>query len=121
MSDAARSRILTLVFADLAGSTSLKTRRGDKAVGELIARHRVHVGRLAAEHGGRIVDWAGDGCFLTFETPSSAVSFGLGLQQLHDAESDLPAVRVGMHMGEVSEGPGADVDPKRLGRELGVR
>ena len=30
------SRILTLVFADLMDSTSLKTQRGDQAVGELI-------------------------------------------------------------------------------------
>ena len=85
----------------MAGSTSLKTQHGDQAVGELIARHRTHVGHLAARCGGRVVDWAGDGCFLTFETPSSAVSFGLGLQQVHAAESDLPAVRVGIHMGEV--------------------
>jgi hypothetical protein len=37
------SRILMLVFTDLADSTGLKTRRGDQAVGELIARHRAHV------------------------------------------------------------------------------
>ena len=116
MSDGGRSRILTLVFADLAGSTSLKTQHGDQAVGELIARHRTQVGRLAAECGGRIVDWAGDGCFLTFETPSSAVSFGLGLQEVHAAASDLPAVRVGLHMGEVTErnGPDGDADHPRV-------
>ena len=34
------SRILTLVFTDLADSTALKTQRGDQAVGELITRHR---------------------------------------------------------------------------------
>ena len=74
MSDVAgTSRILTLVFTDLADSTALKTERGDQAVGELIARHRAHVRRLAADAGGRIIDWAGDGCFLTFETPSAAV------------------------------------------------
>ena len=73
MTDAAGiSRILTLVFTDLADSTALKTRRGDQAVGELITRHRAHVSRLAAESGGRIIDWAGDGCFPTFETPSAA-------------------------------------------------
>jgi len=65
------SRILTLVFTDLADSTGLKTQRGDQAVGALITRHRVHVRRLAAEAGGRVIDWAGDGCFLTFETPSA--------------------------------------------------
>lgn len=87
------SRILTLVFTDLADSTALKTRRGDQAVGELITRHRAHVQRLAAESGGRIIDWAGDGCFLTCETPSAAVLFALRLQQAHGDEPDLPGVR----------------------------
>ncbi len=80
MTDAAgRSRILTLVFTDLVDSTALKQRQGDQAVGALIERHRALVRQLAAESGGRIVDWAGDGCFLTFETPSAAVSFALRL------------------------------------------
>jgi class 3 adenylate cyclase len=107
---AGSSRILTLVFTDLADSTALKTRRGDQAVGELIARHRAHVRRLAAESGGRIIDWAGDGCFLTFETPSAAVLFALRLQQAHSEEPDLPGVRTRIHMGEVSELPGPDGD-----------
>ncbi|MBI3682551.1 MAG: hypothetical protein HY235_19400, partial [Acidobacteria bacterium] len=104
------SRILTLVFTDLADSTALKTQRGDQAVGELITRHRAHVQRLAAESGGRIIDWAGDGCFLTCETPSAAVLFALRLQQAHGEESDLPGVRIGMHMGEVSERPNPEGD-----------
>ncbi len=104
------SRILTLVFTDLADSTALKARRGDQAVGELITRYRTHVQRLAAESGGRIIDWAGDGCFLTCETPSAAVLFALRLQQTHGEESDLPGVRIGMHLGEVSERPDPDGD-----------
>jgi TolB-like protein/class 3 adenylate cyclase/Flp pilus assembly protein TadD len=104
------SCILTLVFTDLADSTALKTQRGDKAVGELITRHRAHVRRLAADSGGRIIDWAGDGCFLTFETPSAAVLFALRLQETHCDEADLPGVRTGIHMGEVSERPGPDGD-----------
>jgi class 3 adenylate cyclase len=104
------SRILTLVFTDLADSTALKTQRGDQAVGELITRHRAQVRRLAAESGGRVIDWAGDGCFLTFETPSAAVLFALRLQQVHREEPDLPGVRTGIHMGEVSERPGPDGD-----------
>jgi TolB-like protein/class 3 adenylate cyclase/cytochrome c-type biogenesis protein CcmH/NrfG len=106
----AASRILTLLFTDLADSTALKTKRGDQAVGELLARHRAHVQELAAESGGRIVDWAGDGCFLTFETPSAAVLFALRLEQMHADEPDLPGVRIGVHMGEVSERPGPDGD-----------
>src|SRR5678815_3629252 len=94
-----QSRILTLVFTDLAESTGLKRKRGDQAVGELIARHRGHVRRLAAESGGHVIDWAGDGCFLTFETPSVAVLFALRLQHAHGEEPDLPGVRTGIHMG----------------------
>ena len=58
---AAASKILTLVFTDLADSTALKTERGDRAVAELITRHRTLVRRLASESGGRVIDWAGDG------------------------------------------------------------
>ena len=100
-----RSKVLTLVFTDLADSTALKTEHGDQAVGELIERHRGHVTQLADRCAGRVIDWAGDGCFLTFDTSSAAVTFGLKLQQVHHYESDLPGVRVGVHMGEVTERP----------------
>ena len=110
------SRILTLVFTDLADSTALKTQQGDQRVGELIARHRALVSTLAAASAGRVIDWAGDGCFLTFETPSAAVTFALRLQQAHSEEPDLPGVRTGIHMGEVSErsGPGGNGAPPRV-------
>jgi WD40 repeat protein/class 3 adenylate cyclase len=95
--------MLTLVFTDLAGSTALKSSLGDQTVAGLIARHRGHIEGLASRQGGRIIDWAGDGCFLTFETSSAAVLFALALQQAHTAEPGLPGVRVGVHIGEVSE------------------
>ena len=106
------SRILTLVFTDLVDSTALKRQRGDQAVGELVDRHRALVAGLATESGGRIIDWAGDGCFLTFETPSAAAGFSLRLQQVHAAEGDLPPVRVGVHMGEVTERPAPEASSK---------
>ncbi len=43
MSDAQVSRILTLVFTDIADSTALKTHLGGQFVSELIARHRERV------------------------------------------------------------------------------
>ena len=104
------SRILTLVFTDLVDSTALKRQRGDQAVGELVDRHRALVAGLATESGGRIIDWAGDGCFLTFETPSAAAEFALRLQQAQRQDPELPDVRTGIHMGEVSERPGPEGD-----------
>ena len=47
---------------------------------------------------------------LTFETPSAAVSFALRLQQAHRDEPELPEVRTGIHMGEVSDRPRPDGD-----------
>ena len=88
---AGSSTTLTLVFTDLADSTALKTARGDQAAGDLISRHRGLVRQLAADAGGRIIDWAGDGCFLTFDTPSAAVLFALRLEQAHAEAPDLPA------------------------------
>lgn len=110
------SRTLTLVFTDLADSTALKSERGDRVAGNLIAEHRGHVQRLSIAAGGRVIDWAGDGCFLTFPAPSAAVSFALELQRTHAREAHLPGVRVGIHLGEVSErtGPDGEGGPARV-------
>ncbi len=104
MSDDHRaSRLLTLVFTDIVDSTALKARHGDFKAGDLLARDRGHVDRIAKSHGGRVIDWAGDGCFLTFETSSEAVLFAIDLQREHLSDPELPAIRIGIHMGEVTE------------------
>ena len=99
----ASSRLLTLVFTDIVDSTALKSSKGDFEAGELIARDREHVEAFARETGGRVIDWAGDGCFLTFETSSAAVLFGIKLQETHLENPELPRLRIGIHMGEVTE------------------
>ena len=97
------SRVLTLVFTDLVDSTGLKRRLGDRPAGVLIARHQELVRRLAGEAQGREVDAAGDGFFLTFDTPSAGAAFALRLQRAHQEDAELPRVRVGIHLGEVTE------------------
>ena len=101
----ARSNLLALVFTDLVDSTALKSELGDLPAGDLLSRHDSHIRQLLAEHSGREVDQAGDGFFLTFQAPSAAVAFALQLQQAHRSEPDLPPVRVGIHLGEVTERP----------------
>jgi class 3 adenylate cyclase/dienelactone hydrolase len=101
--DEPRSSLLCLVFTDLVDSTALKSRLGDVAAGQLMTRYHTDLLGLASKRGGREIDSAGDGFFLTFEAPSAAVAFALELQLLHEASSELPAVRVGMHLGEVTE------------------
>ncbi|MEX2015960.1 MAG: protein kinase, partial [Candidatus Hydrogenedentales bacterium] len=118
-----RDRVLTLLFTDLADSTALKSERGDQAAGEVLSRHRDQLHSLANKTGGRVISWAGDGCLLTFETASSAVLFALRLQQAHFADADLPAVRIGVHMGEVTEisRPDHPVDVHGLAVDLAAR
>ena len=97
------SRLLTLVFTDLVDSTGFKSRLGDAAALEQIGRHARALRELTAECGGREIDSAGDGFFLTFEATSAAVEFALRLQDVHRADPELPRVRVGVHAGEVTE------------------
>ena len=102
------SRVLTLVFTDIVDSTALKSEKGDEAAGQLIGRHRSAVQSISSETQGRIIDWAGDGCFQTFDTPSAAVRFALGLRAVHSADGEMPEVRTGIHMGEVTESAADD-------------
>ena len=53
---AVRSRILTLVFTDLADSTALKLKHGDQAAAGLMERHRTIVVGLCAQSGGLVID-----------------------------------------------------------------
>ncbi len=100
-----RASLLCLVFTDLVDSTALKRRLGDAAVSELMAGYHRDLLGLASQTNGREIDSAGDGFFLAFETPSAAVTFALRLQLLHRDRDELPAVRVGLHVGEVTERP----------------
>lgn len=98
-----RSRVLTLLFTDLVDSVGLKSRLGDADAAEIISAHHAAVREIGSQTAGREVLVAGDGCFLSFETPSQAVEFALRLQEFHSHKPGMPAVRIGIHMGEVTE------------------
>ena len=107
-----RASLLCLVFTDLVDSTALKSRLGDVATGELMAAYHRDVLRLAKQGSGREIDSAGDGFFLTFDAPTAAVRFALRLQRLHAERTELPDVRVGLHLGEVTERPAPEGSSK---------
>lgn len=90
-----QAKVLTLVFTDLADSTALKSSRGDDVVDDLLTRHCDHVTRLTEECAGRVIDWAGDGCFLTFETSSAGVLFPLQLRKAHSGVMIAKASQTG--------------------------
>lgn len=94
----------TLVLVDLADSTALVGRLGDRQAAELFRRHDRVVRTLLNTHAGREIDKT-DGFLAMFERPIQAVAFALDyqrqLRQLGDEERCALAARVGIHIGDV--------------------
>lgn len=98
---------LALVFSDVVGSTPYFARFGDEAGRKLQQRHYDLVGAAIAPEGGRVVDTAGDGVFLCFESATAAARAMVGLQRAVMQDNDARAaehrlhLRVGVHVGPV--------------------
>ena len=103
---------LTLLFTDVEGSTGLLQRLGESYRAAL-ETHR-HLLRAAFKaHGGREVDTQGDSFFVVFPRAADAVAAAVAAQRAL-AEYPWPEgvavrVRMGLHTGEPSLGPGGYV------------
>jgi predicted ATPase/class 3 adenylate cyclase len=94
---------VTLLFADVEGSTRLLSLLGDR-FGPARARMRELVRDAAHDHEGAEVDWAGDGVFLTFRRAHDAIAAAAAIQRALAAEpwpDDVRhRLRIGIHTGE---------------------
>src|SRR5262245_58009834 len=96
---------VTLLFADVEGSTGLVRDLGD-AYGGMLSDHRQIVRDAAAERRGHEIDCRGDEFFLAFPEPEDAVETALAVQRRHESHAwpggrDV-RVRVGIHTGRPS-------------------
>ena len=106
-SDVSRKQLpsgtVTLLFADIEGSTRLLHTLGERFA-PMRRRMRELVRASATAHGGHEVDWAGDGAFLAFSRASEAVAAAAEIQQALAREPWPPEgalrVRTGLHTGE---------------------
>ncbi len=94
----------TLVLCDLADSTALFDKLGDRTATDLMRRHD-QLARLAMQrHGGQEIDKT-DGFLVLFERPIQAVAFALeyqrDLRSLAEETLQPLSARVGIHFGEV--------------------
>ena len=109
-------RRLTIMFADLVGSTALSTRLEPEAYHRLVGRYRDEVHRVVDRYEGHISSIKGDGVLVVFGHPKAheddvrrAVAAGLGItgavaQLSEQAERKFGVaitVRVGIHRGLV--------------------
>ncbi|HET7677442.1 MAG TPA: tetratricopeptide repeat protein [Candidatus Limnocylindrales bacterium] len=102
MTDLPRGTV-TLVFTDIEGSTRLLQSLGDRYA-ELLSTHNALLHETFAQHGGTIVDTAGDGLYATFPTAHAAVAGAVAAQRaIVEAawpEGAAVRVRMGIHTGE---------------------
>lgn len=90
--------LATVMFEDVVGSTTLVSRIGDDAWGELRVRRDRLVLDCVEAHGGRVVSTAGDGSMCTLPGPAVAIRCA---EMLHEAVGPLELeLRIGIHTGE---------------------
>ncbi|NRF71539.1 adenylate/guanylate cyclase domain-containing protein [Aquincola sp. S2] len=96
--------LLTLLFTDIVGSTTLAEQLGDAVWHALLGRHNDLVRTQLARHRGREIDNAGDGFFAVFDSPARAVRCGEAIADgLRAMDLD---VRIGIHSGECDAAAG---------------
>ncbi len=96
---------LTVLFTDVAGSTSFFERNGDTAGLAMIHRHDELARNAVHQHAGKVIKTIGDSAMAEFPDPSSAVRAGVEIERhFLKLNSTLPQserveVRIGIHSG----------------------
>ena len=101
---AADRMLLTVLIADIVGSTDRAAELGDHAWSELLARYQRLAERDVARYRGRLVKWTGDGLLATFDGPARAVRSALAMHE--SARAHGLELRAGVHTGECEVLPG---------------
>jgi class 3 adenylate cyclase len=98
--------IRTFVFTDIVGSTSLLQAIGDEAWSDLRRWHDETLRACVSRHEGQEVDHTGDGFFIAFPDPASAVACAVEIQQVlaehRRTHGFAPQVRIGLHAAEAT-------------------
>jgi class 3 adenylate cyclase len=88
----------TSLFTDIVGSTETAVALGDAAWADLLERHHAAVRAQIARFSGEEMDTSGDGFFVIFPDPASAIGAG---QAIAEAVRPLGlTVRVAIHHGD---------------------
>jgi class 3 adenylate cyclase len=92
-------KVMTLLFVDIVGSTDRAYALGDRSWRDLLEHFRSTVRRCLKRFGGKEIDTAGDGFFVTFDAPERAIDCAHALiVAVRPLNIEL---RVGVHIAEV--------------------
>lgn len=100
----------TFMFTDLVTSTDLIGLMGDDAWATLLDWHDRTLQTAFATHGGEVANHTGDGFFVVFDDPGSAIDSAIEIQQTlrrHRSEHGFaPSIRIGIHTASASRSEG---------------
>ncbi len=95
---------ITILFADIAGSTKLFERMGDVGARSITSIILAALTEITLRHGGRVIKTIGDEVMCTFPGPMSGLMAGIDMQRRVHSDTnwqrDFLAIRVGLHHGE---------------------
>jgi class 3 adenylate cyclase len=100
----AATKDISILFADLVGSTHYKATKG---FAEGLKRTYIHnqcVSIIVAENKGSVIKFIGDEVMATFESPDNALQAGIMINKTLNSLNVKPAIdtKIGIHKGEVS-------------------
>ena len=102
--------VQTFMFTDIVDSTRLAELLGDDGWNSLLSWHDRTVRACVAAHEGREIKHEGDGFFIVFPDPRSALNCAIALQRTLDGHRDehgfAPSVRLGIHAAEATRRAG---------------
>ena len=94
-----KRKLAAIMFTDMVGYTALMQDDEPKAR-ELIQRHRELMKPLVEKHGGTVLQYVGDGTFITFDSAIESVKCGYDIQNALKVDKEL-SLRIGIHIGDV--------------------
>jgi class 3 adenylate cyclase/pimeloyl-ACP methyl ester carboxylesterase len=91
--------LVTILFTDIEGSTTLTQRIGDSAAQEVLRAHNEIVREALRGQGGRETKHTGDGIMASFPTATGAIQAAIDIQRAVAGQGGF-RVRIGLNAGE---------------------
>jgi len=96
--DLSESRVATLMFTDIVGSTETAVAKGDLRFGDLLDVHHAAVRAELERYRGKEVNTAGDGFLAAFDGPARAIRCAVAIREALGTAGITS--RIGLHTGE---------------------
>jgi TolB-like protein/class 3 adenylate cyclase len=95
-----RRQLAAIMFTDIVGYTAL-VQRDEAEAGAVRARHRGVLEAAIPEHGGRLIQFFGDGTLSVFSSAVEAVACAVEIQRELQTYPKIP-LRIGIHLGDIT-------------------